>query len=94
MVFHVEWGDENKAEFNHYFQYVNLNRAVHHIKNGDVSCWVLLNCKSGKEMLSKLSDEQLEMIAPAFDLPYWLKKFKENPEDVSMVKEICKETKL
>ena len=43
-------------------------------------------------MLNKFNDEQLDMIAPAFDLPYWLKKFKQIPAEVSLVKEICKET--
>jgi hypothetical protein len=88
----MEWADANNAPYSHYFNYVNLNRAVHHIKNGNVSCWLMLNSKSGKEMLSKFSDEQLNIIAPAFDLPYWVKKFKDNPADVSLVKEICKET--
>ena len=88
----MEWADENNANYAHYFNYVNLNRAVYHIKNGNISCWLVLNSASGKEMLGKFSDEQLNMIAPAFDLPYWVKKFKENPADVALVKEICKET--
>lgn len=87
----MEWGDVSQAEFNHYFKYVNLNRAVHDIRNGKISPWVLLNCKTGKDMLNKLNDDQLDMIAPAFDLPYWLKKFKSVPADVALVKEICKE---
>lgn len=88
----MEWADDNNADFTHYFLYVNLNRAVHHIKDGRISCWLMLNCTSGKNMLSKFSDEQLELIAPAFDLAFWMKKFKENPADVTLVKEICKET--
>ena len=88
----MEWADDNKSDFTHYFLYVNLNRAVHHIKDGRLSCWLMLNCTSGKDMLSKFSDEQLELIAPAFDLAFWMKKFKENPADVTLVKEICKET--
>jgi hypothetical protein len=31
------------------------------------------------------------MIAPAFDIKYWLKKFKEFPADVALVKEILAE---
>ena len=92
MTTMMEWADANNAVYTHYFKYVNTNRAVHHIKNGNISCWLMLNCKSGKEMLSTLSDEQLEMIAPAFDLSYWLKKFKDNPADVALVKEIVEET--
>jgi hypothetical protein len=87
----MEWGDTSGAQFNHYFNYVNFNRAVHDIKDGKISPWLMLNCKSGKDMLQNFNDEQLSMIAPAFDLPYWLKKFKQVPADVVLVKEICKE---
>jgi hypothetical protein len=41
----MEWGDEHNANFAHYFSYVSLNKAVHDIVNGKISCWVLLNCK-------------------------------------------------
>lgn len=87
----MEWGDEQSAEFAHYFNYVSLSRAVHDIRNGKVSCWITLNSVSGKDMISKMSDEQLEMIAPAFDVPYWIKRFRELPADVALVKEICEE---
>jgi hypothetical protein len=42
-------------------------------------------------MIRNMSDEQLDMIAPAFDVPYWLRRFKEVPADVALVKEICRE---
>ena len=87
----MEWGDEHNANFAHYFNYVSLNKAVYDIVNGKISCWVLLNCVSGKDMAGKMNDEQLAMIAPAFDIKYWLKKFKEFPADVALVKEILAE---
>jgi hypothetical protein len=87
----MEWGDVSQAQFNHYFNYVNHNRAVHDIRNGKISPWLILNCKSGKTMLAGFNDEQLELIAPALDMAYWVKKFKQQPEDVILVKEICKE---
>jgi hypothetical protein len=43
-------------------------------------------------MVTKFNDEQMDIIAPAFDVPYWLKKFKEQPDDTALAKEICKET--
>lgn len=88
----IEWGDEHNANFAHYFKYVSSNKAVYDILNGKISLWVVLNCSSGQKMIKSMSDEQLTMIAPAFDLPYWLKKFKEVPADVVLVKEICNET--
>ena len=87
----MEWADEQNAEFSHYFKYVSLNRAVHDIINGKISCWVILNCASGKTMVQNMNDEQLNMIAPAFDVPYWLKRFKETPADIALVKDICEE---
>jgi len=87
----MEWADEHKSVFNHYFLYVSLNKAVHDIKNGHISPWIILNSKSGYDMVQKMNDEQLNMIAPAFDVAYWSKRFREVPADVALVKEICRE---
>jgi hypothetical protein len=87
----MEWADDQSANFAHYFLYISLNRAVHDIRTGRISPWIILNCQTGQDMINKMNDEQLEMIAPALDLPYWLKKFKEVPADLILVKEICKE---
>ena len=91
MTTMMEWADEHGAEFAHYFNYVSLNKAVHDIRNGHISAWVVLNSSSGQTMIKSMSDDQLDMIAPAFDVPYWLRRFKEVPADVALVKEICRE---
>jgi len=87
----MEWADAHDANFAHYFNYVSLNKAVHDILNGKISCWIILNSTAGKTMVQKMSDEQVAMIAPVFDVKFWLKKFKEFPADTAMVLEICKE---
>lgn len=87
----MEWGDEHNAEFSHYFNYASLNKAVYDIRNGKISPWVILNTSSGQTMVRNMNDEQLDMISPAFDVPFWLRKFKEIPADVVLVKEICRE---
>jgi hypothetical protein len=33
----------------------------------------------------------MDIIAPALDVGFWLKKFKSVPADVALVKEICSE---
>lgn len=90
----MEWADEHAADFAHYFNYVSLNKAVHDIRNGKISCWVILNSKVGKEMISKMSDDQLAIIEPAFDIKFWLQKFNQQPADVALVKEILDEVKI
>lgn len=87
----MEWADEHNSNFAHYFNYVSLNKAVHDILNGNISCWIILNSTTGKEMIQKMSDEQVAMISPAFDVKFWLKKFKEQPADTALVLEICNE---
>jgi len=90
----MEWAEEHNANFAHYFDYVSLNKAVHDILNGQISPWIILNSSSGKTMMQNMSDEQLNMIGPAFDVPFWLKKFRESPADVALVKEICREVSI
>ena len=90
----MEWAEEHQSQFEHYFRYVSLNKAVHDIVNGNMSCWVILNSKDGKDLLQKLNDEQLEMISPAFDLKFWMTKFSQAPADVALVKEILDEVKI
>ena len=90
----MEWADTHGAQFQQYFNYVSLNKAVHDIVNGLISCWVILNSQAGKEMISKMTDDQLDMISVNFDIKFWLKKFNQNPADVSLVKEILDEVKI
>lgn len=91
----MEWAEENEpAPWNHYFAHISLNRAVWHIKDGKISPWLILNCKSGKEMLSKFNDEQLGMIYHVMDPEHWAMRFKRNPKDVELVKDVAKESNL
>jgi hypothetical protein len=90
----VEWAKENNSVWNHYFNYVSLNRAVWHIKDGKISPWLVLNCKSGKEMLGKFNDEQLGLIYNIMDPQHWAVRFKRQTNDVQLVKDVAKESNL
>jgi len=87
----MDWADKNNSDWTHYFSYVNLNRATHDIKEGLISPWLLLNTRSGKKLLHRLNDEQLEIIGHIIDPSYWSKKFKNYPADLDLVKDIIKE---
>ena len=90
----MEWADENNSVWNHYFNYVSLNRAIYHIKDGKISPWLILNCKSGKQMMSKFNDEQLEIIYNVMDPQHWARRFQKQINDVETVKEVVKESNL
>lgn len=90
----MAWADNHQSQWNHYFLYVSLSRAMFDIRDGKVSPWIVLNSPNGKEMLKKFNDEQLSAISSVMDIPFWLNKFKKLPADVELVKEVVKESKL
>jgi hypothetical protein len=90
----MDWADKNSAPWEHYFQYVNLNRATHDIKEGLISPWIVLNSRAAKELLKRMNDEQLEIISPIIDPQYWLQRFKNLPADHELVKDLIKEAKI
>jgi hypothetical protein len=90
----MDWADKNSASWEHYFQYANLNRATHDIKEGLISPWVLFNSKSGKDMLRRMNDEQLEIVGPFVDPQFWIKRFNTLPADLELVKDLIREAKI
>jgi hypothetical protein len=90
----MDWADKNQSVWHHYFAYVSLSRATFDIKDGKISPWVVLNCKTGRDMLKKFNDEQLSAINSVMDVPFWLNKFKKIPADVEIVKDVVREFSL
>jgi hypothetical protein len=90
----MAWGEKYTAPWEHYFAYVHLNRATHDIKEGLVSPWMILNTRSGKEMLQRMNDEQLEIVGPIIDPQFWLRRFKSLPADLELVKDVIREAKI
>jgi len=90
----MDWADTNNSQWNHYFKYVSLNRAVYDIKDGKISPWILLNCASGRDMLGRLNDEQLGIVFEVMDPDWWKSRFKKYPLDLTLVAEVVKEGNL
>ena len=90
----MDWADNHNADWKDYFRYVSLPRAVYDIKDGKISPWLILNSITGKDMMSKLNNEQLGILYNVLNPEHWALKFKRQPADVELVKEIIKEAKL
>ena len=90
----MDWADEQEAPWNDYFRYASLNRVTQHLRDGKISAWLVLNCTSGKEMLSKFNDEQLGIVYAVMDPQHWAIRFKRSPVDVELVKEIAQKANL
>lgn len=90
----VVWAEEHNSIYNHYFLYASTNRITWDIKDGKISPWLILNCKSGKQALNSFSDEQLNMLVNVIDPQHWAVRFKRQPKDVELVKQVAHEAGL
>jgi hypothetical protein len=89
-----EWASEKQSVWNHYFLYASLNRITWDIKDGKISPWLVLNCKTGKTALSKLNDEQLNLLTNVLDPKHWSIRFNRQIKDLEFVKNIAQEANL
>ena len=90
----MDWGDEKNARWQDYFNYASLNRVCQDIVDGKVSPWLILNCKTGKEMMGKFNDEQLQIVYQIMDPSHWSGRFRRSSSDIELVKEIVKKAGL
>jgi uroporphyrinogen-III decarboxylase len=90
----VKWAKEKDSVYNHYFSYASTNRITWDIKDGKISPWLVLNCKTGKTALNNFNDEQLGMLGAVLDPSHWALRFKRQPSDVELVKQVVKEANL
>jgi len=88
------WAKDNDSQWNHYFKYVSPNRAVYDIKDGKISPWMVLNCKTGRDLLSRFNEEQITMVSSVLDPDFWSKRFKIYPVDMDLVKQVAERAGL
>lgn len=84
------WADERNENFADAFRKGSPNLICMMIRNGRISPWVLYNCASGVDFISKLNEEQLVSIYKYIDAGYWQHKFKDFVADTEYLKEALK----
>jgi hypothetical protein len=70
------------------FKYVNINKLCYHIVNGKISPWMVYQSKTGVEFLSRLNDDQRNLIYPYIDPERWNIKFKRDNEETKMINSV------
>lgn len=84
----MQWAETNNSRWDHYFKYINTNRAIFDIKDGKISPWLILNCGTGTTMLTSFRDDQLASISTIIDPVFWKKRFKNSPVEMKLVCEV------
>lgn len=81
------WALKEGKQIKDFFREITPGRAVQWLMSGRISPWVILNCDSGRELLSRFSEEQMDLLAKAIDLRFWEKRFMQNINDVHRIQE-------
>ena len=84
------WAEENKKEWTTFFNEVSVPRAIHMIRAGKISPWVLYNSKGGIKLMESFNEEQMIMIEEYVSPTAWTKRFEQSPEDVKFALDVTK----
>ena len=88
VEYSIDWGTERSMRAEDILRYGSENKVCHAIVTGKLSPWVIYRSHSGQEFLSKLNNEQMEMIWGVIDPDYWQPVFEQKVADVKYVEEI------
>lgn len=72
-----------------YFSMVSANRAVHDMRSGKISPWVIYLSETGPGMLTRLNTEQIQCVDHIIDADFWLKVFRDQPHVVEEIQNTC-----
>ena len=89
MIYINEWSADSGKPWDQYFKEVTTPRAIHDIRAGKISPWLLYLSETGDQLLTRLGDEQVKMIEHVIDANFWMALFAKSKEEVREVKKIC-----
>ena len=82
-----QWASENQEEWIDYFKKIQPGTALHCIRTGRISPWVLLNATTADKLFERMSDEQRDIVDDFIDIRLWKIKFRKNPNDVDFARD-------
>jgi len=88
VKFMQRWSEKENTHWHDFFREVNLNIFTYWIRTGRISPWAIFNCRSGTEVLARLSDEHMGLVADALDPKVWSTRFEVSPDETRFVQNI------
>lgn len=86
-----DWADEHDREWNTFFTEVTVGRAILWIETGKISPWVLHTSSSFKNLMNRMTDQDLVHIYEFIDPKVWSAKIIKYKRDVDHIKAVFKE---
>ncbi len=88
IIIMKRWEDETGNPWYLFLENITPNRAVHYIRCGKISPWILYNSKSGVKLLQSLNAEQVALVNEYIDPDFWTAKFQMASQDVRFVENV------
>lgn len=89
-----EWGEQNDRPYNVFFREISRPRAIHWIRSGRISPWVIFHCDSGIDLMSSFNDEEMKLVEEVVEPSFWMRKFSVRQDDVKFVTNILEKAGL
>lgn len=83
-----QWSIQEEQEWTQFFARITPQLAVHWIRTGRISPWIIYACDAAQNLLDRMNDEQITMIAEYIDPIYWRKRVIKQKEDVEWIKTV------
>lgn len=89
-----KWANEHDENWLEFFKQVNTNLALHWIRTGQISPWILYNAKTANQLLDRMNQEQLDYVNNIVEPNVWKGKMAKNKKDTKFVVEILEEMSI
>lgn len=86
-----QWSIKTENEPKDFFRYITVENAVLWIRSGRISPWVLFNCQSASDLISRMSEEQINLVNTYLDPHFWSIKIEMNRKDADIIRDVLTE---
>ena len=87
IILMQNWAEQTGESWRSFFKKVNTNQAVHWIKTGRISPWVLYATKAGEVLVDRLNAEQVLIVAEYIEPKYWQFKVARQADDAKWIEQ-------
>jgi hypothetical protein len=83
-----QWGMDSGQDWKQFWTGVSTTQALHWIRVGRLSPWILLGTTQGKGLLDRFDEKQLQDVTGYIDLDPWRIKIARNREDCKWMQQV------
>lgn len=86
-----EWEIKTGDNWKNFFRHIQPALAIHWIRMGKISPWVIYTASSSKDLVEKMNEEELDILNDYIRPSYWKPKLIKEKKEVERIKSVFKE---